>query len=871
MGDGAREPSAAWGRADALKTNVASENINPSPPAGGGPGAGTPPPEIHTAADAVAVARYFAGMGLPVFLVPHGQKAPPPEGWTERPVPTVAEIEKWGKNGPSNIAARMGGGVVTLDVDAAEFIERGLTPEEWADLRSKTMVTETGKGYHIFFKVIGGPPENQKFDIPTKDGKSRQVDIRAEKEYVILPGSLHPSGTYYHSIGAATIREIPWEKFSEWFIEFLSRLGVKVEVERTKESELPDFPGHLPIWVNRLLGILSSGSPTSRGPREMSAGTNRLTFMVLAPALVRAGWKDEEAADLIHRWARACVEKAGAEDHETREKILSALRAAREKKDRPLSLRDLNKTAPEIVAELVKRDIVTRPEIEAARKGEATKREAKKDDGLQGAALALEDPEPWPEEVDGAALLAEISGALRRYVAMSPEAADAEALWVAHAHTHDAAEESPILAITSAEKRSGKSTNRRAIGAMVPRPLKTSNVSAPALYRAIEKWRPTLLMDEADTWLYPRAGESEATAALRGVANSGHTRDEVVLRCEGEGLEVRAFPTWAPKLICGIGELPDTTADRAITIRLRRRKAGEVLERLDRRAAAAMEPLRRKAWRWARDNMEALRSADPEIPGGLDDRARDNWRPLLAIADLAGGEWPRRARRAAPALSESRAEAETPGVLLLGDLRDLFALRGKDRLESSDIVGALALMEDRPWPAWGRERRPLTRDTLARLLKPYGIRPRKSGDFRGYDRLDLEDAWACYLPPPSPGVQPAHPPKPGAGGAGGLKIQTPTPENPPVATDSEKDGRAGQTHIIGGDGEDPTAPLLAAVNALAPDLPEGVPLIDAARRAGVEVGRALAMALSLEGAGRLLRVGSRGYAEGTLYLPGKDP
>jgi len=61
--------------------------------------------------------------------------------------------------------------------------------------------------------------------------------------------------------------------------------------------------------------------------------------------------------------------------------------------------------------------------------------------------------------------------------------------------------------------------------------------------------------------------------------------------------------------------------------------------------------LRRQARRWCEDNLNILTAADPTVPETLTDRAADNWRPLLAVADRAGGAWPIRARDAALVLS----------------------------------------------------------------------------------------------------------------------------------------------------------------------------------------------------------------------------
>lgn len=382
-------------------------------------------------------------------------------------------------------------------------------------------------------------------------------------------------------------------------------------------------------------------------------------------------------------------------------------------------------------------------------------REDRDDDRLQGRALVLSDPEPWPEPVDGAELLGELVRTYARYLAQPDGAATADALWTLHAHAHDVAVVSPLLAFSSAAKRCGKTTALTVLGALVPRPLPASNITAAALFRAVEAYRPTLLVDEADTFLRDRE-------ELRGILNSGHTRAGAqVIRTVGDDHETRTFTTWSPKAIALIGDLPDTLRDRAIEVRLRRRRPDEAVERVRLDRLGELEPLRRRCARWAADNLDALREADPDVPGELHDRASDNWRPLLAIADVAGGEWPERARRAALRLSGAEVDDGDAGVLLLSDLRDLFAARGADRLASAEIVGALTEMEDRPWPEW-RRGQPLTTRQLARLLQPFGVAPKQmrtdggSGPkVRGYESADLEDPFRRYLPPDP--VQAVHP------------------------------------------------------------------------------------------------------------------
>ena len=359
---------------------------------------------------------------------------------------------------------------------------------------------------------------------------------------------------------------------------------------------------------------------------------------------------------------------------------------------------------------------------------------------MQGQAVDLTDPEPWPEPVDGAALLDELVATIRRYVVLPSEHhARAIALWVLHTHSIDAAQVTPRLAITSPTKRCGKSTLLAVLGALVRRPLPAANITPAALFRGIERYTPTLLVDEGDTFLGDRD-------ELRGLLNAGHYKPSAwVIRTVGDDHEVRRFFVFGPVAIGLIGALPDTLADRSIRVEMRRREPGEHVEplRLDR--LPELEPLRRKAARWASDHLDALKAADPQVPDGLHDRAADNWRPLLAIADAAGGAWLERAREAARVLEQvPDGEDADVRVQLLADIRAIFDEAGAGELATRDLLGRLHDMEDRPWTNW--HGRPITPEALARLLKPFDIRPSRRENWRGYRRADFEEAWRRYLP-----------------------------------------------------------------------------------------------------------------------------
>ena len=400
--------------------------------------------------------------------------------------------------------------------------------------------------------------------------------------------------------------------------------------------------------------------------------------------------------------------------------------------------------------------------------------ESRDSDGLQGQPLHWDEVEPWPGPVDGAALLDAIAELIRRYVDMPVTSADAVALWVVHASIHDRLEISTFLNITSATKRCGKSLLMEVLVALVCKPLAASGRITPAaLFRTIELYAPTLLLDEADTFL----GDDQE---LKGIVNGSQRRDlAYVMRTVGDDYEPGRFRTWCAKAISGIGSLPDTVLDRSLLIRLERRapNVGD-LPRWRDRDKQAIADLNCKLARWIADDGDAVleRRNAVAFPPVLNDRARDGWEALLAIGEVAGGEWAGgtgRAYRACEAINAS-AESETGArEMLLADLWEVFRDAGdpahlptgkpdvaQKSLEPA-ILPALVTMEDRPWSEWSRGK-PLSPRGLATLLKSFGIAPstiRLDGDAtpKGYKRAAFEPVWKRYDIPSSEA-----PPKPSA-------------------------------------------------------------------------------------------------------------
>lgn len=356
--------------------------------------------------------------------------------------------------------------------------------------------------------------------------------------------------------------------------------------------------------------------------------------------------------------------------------------------------------------------------------------------------------EPWNTAVSADELLTAITSIFARYIALPKGAGDALALWTLHAWTMDAGDISPFLVLVSPTKRCGKTSVLIILLFLTPRSELASNISASAIFRYIEDIRPTLLIDEADTFV---KGNEE----MRGILDSGHTRAaaHVIRNVEVNGEhKPRRFSTWAPKAIATIRSLADTLEDRSIVLLLQRKSKTAKVARLRRRDSEEFAIVRRKLARWADDNFAALTDPDPKIPGVLNDRAADNWRPLLAIADLAGGEWPERAREAAMLLSgESRDTAVN--VELLADIK--LAFGDADEIRSIDLVAKLIADPERPWAEW-KNGKPLTQKQLGGLLSAFQITSetvhiKGLPDAKGYKRVHFLEKWDAYLPPEVPG------------------------------------------------------------------------------------------------------------------------
>jgi len=390
--------------------------------------------------------------------------------------------------------------------------------------------------------------------------------------------------------------------------------------------------------------------------------------------------------------------------------------------------------------------------------------------------------------VDGQQLLNYLETLLERHVVLPTWASETLALWVLHTYAFELRDVSTYLGIESPEKRCGKTTLLGVLNRLTNRPVPAANISSSAFFRVIEEMRPTLLIDEADTFL-------RTNDELRGILNAGYARDTAyVVRvtqtdaiqepCSSRreealsstypltlnprtsdcpvrvghspvrvGPSLRHFSCWCPKVMAAIGRLPETLADRCIVIRMQRKTIHEECERL---RNLDTSHLREQFTRFVEQNANAIATARPAIPESLNDRAADIWEPLLALADIAGGDWPAKARRAAEGLTAS-GHGRSPIGALLFDIYAGIARKESERIFSRDLVDWLNGFTDRPWldlPGLrfvdSGKRKQMSELWLAQQLRPYGLRPRtiRIGDniAKGYVLDEMIEVFQRYMP-----------------------------------------------------------------------------------------------------------------------------
>lgn len=630
----------------------------------------------------------YAARGVPVFPCNPINKRPlTPNGFKNATTET-SSIELWWRTWPNAMVAAPTGQasgffVLDLDVDAARGVNGDRTLQVLIGSNGSLPATATQStprgGRHYFFRYPGRRVKNSASQI------GEGLDVRGDGGYIILAPSRNAQGAQYAwdtAEGLDALSAAP-----DWLLQLVAAPSPS-GADRNKSKNAK----------KHILKELESVSKAAPGQRNEAL--NRAAFK-FGRAVQRGSIKRGDAEQALAEASERCGLVGDDGSESVAATIASGLNAG----------------------------------MAAAQETGGDQRH------LAGEEIDLPLPEPWPEPVDGAALLDAIVLQIGRYVVVGTHETRAIALWILHTYCFNVFYITPRLVIWSPVRGCGKTTLVDVLAELTARGMRTSSITPAALFRTVEQLRPTLLIDEADTFVRDDDG-------LRGILNDGYRRGGKVVRVVGDKHELRQFNTFGPVSIAGLGKLHDTIRSRSIVIELRRKLPTETTDsfRADRTQHLAV--LARQCVRWCADYAETLKTSDPELPPGLFNREADNWRPLIALAEAAGKDWPRLAREAALGLMQDADDELSQDVRLLIDTKSVFDTREVDRIASADLCADLAKIEGAPW-AEMKNGKAITPNRLARRLKEFRIVPGtiRIGDEtpKGYQRHQFDDAFRRYI------------------------------------------------------------------------------------------------------------------------------
>ncbi|MGQ4005541.1 DUF3631 domain-containing protein [Francisellaceae bacterium CB300] len=354
----------------------------------------------------------------------------------------------------------------------------------------------------------------------------------------------------------------------------------------------------------------------------------------------------------------------------------------------------------------------------------------------------VENIEPFDGNVCGVELANQIESLFDRYVFLPQGGSTAISLWIMGTYVFNSFRIFPNIAITSPERRCGKSSTLDIIEALSYKSLLTSNITPAAIFRLIEKYQPTLLIDEADTFVSGRNDD------MIGIINSGHAKNRaVIIRTVGENYESKKFSTWSPKVFASIKSLQPTVMDRSIEVKLRRKTIHEIVDRLPVNFKDDCLEIRSKLLKWGLDHQDDIRFAKVSLPRIENDRAMDNWHPLFCIADKLDSSWIDKCIKSYKTLTFNKDE-KSHQIQLLEDIAEIFEVTNYERIFTTELISHLIQMEEKPWVDWIRGK-PINANALAKMLAGFEISSttlrRDYNRKKGYKRSDFEDAFTRYL------------------------------------------------------------------------------------------------------------------------------
>lgn len=359
------------------------------------------------------------------------------------------------------------------------------------------------------------------------------------------------------------------------------------------------------------------------------------------------------------------------------------------------------------------------------------------------------DIEPWPDPSNPALLLDEVSATIRRFIAMDKYQADIAALWIAVCWFVDVVYTASIALINAPERACGKTQLLTLLSKLAPRATQLSGISPSVLFRMIDKYQPTLFVDEIETVL-------KDNEDLRGLFNAGHTRDSAfVWRVDTstDDFEPKRFSVWGMKAIAGINaiKLAETVTSRSIVFELRRKRPDEKVDRLRYAEPLLFERLTAQLARFAEDYSDKVRQTRPVLPDELGDREQDYIEPLLQVAYVAGGHWPDTTIKAALKIFKASQSNQSAANELLSDIQEVFETKHISKISTTDLINALTEDTEKSWATYNRGKQ-LTPRQIANKLRDYGIYSKtvRLGyeTAKGYELDQFADAFERYLSQP---------------------------------------------------------------------------------------------------------------------------
>lgn len=353
----------------------------------------------------------------------------------------------------------------------------------------------------------------------------------------------------------------------------------------------------------------------------------------------------------------------------------------------------------------------------------------------------------WDATVDAAGLVHDIKIFLSSYIILPQMILLPLAVWVLHTYVYRCFDALPYLVITSPTKRCGKTKLLECLELICSNPRRASNISEAALFRSIDKFGPTLLLDEAETL----RGKGDRSEYMRQILNAGNRHGAVVTRCVGEGKsqDVQDFCVFCPKVLACIGDAPDTIMDRSVIITMQRKKKEESVSKFHyRRAQPKALAIRKRIEQFAATQLAEIDKVTAIELNFLEDREEEAWAPLFTILMVADPTRMDELRECALHLSgkkHSRDEDDNLSLRLLHDLREIWP-KAEPVAFTRTLLERLKGIEE---SAWANEVE-MTPRKLSRMLRGFGFSSPQSvrigGETAmGYHRTEAQEAFTRYL------------------------------------------------------------------------------------------------------------------------------